>query len=311
MLASESNPREAIGSNNPPLARSISVEEGDFALSVTAFLQDEYQKQPTIVQALLDEATALMRDETGKLRDIPDDDVKGKVASLIKRMRDAAKVLEAAHGTEKQPYLRGGQACDQFFFGLIDKLQKRAKANNPGGADVLGRLLTEYDNRKLAAETERRRLIAEEETRKAIAAQAERDRLAREAYEAEAAAARARNPERKEEKVEAARDLQQQASAAAVEAEVTTQAAEAAHVEMLARPADIMRERHGDGTLTGMGTEKYAEIEDRTKLDMAALWPHIPLDALGKALNQWARLTDFRQPMEGAAIGRRNKSRVR
>lgn len=300
-----------IGDNRPPLARSIAAEEGDFALVTTAFLEDEYGKHGTIVQGLLDEATALMRDSNGDLKRITDDDTKGKVASLIKRMRDEAKALVGLHDKEKTPYLRGGQAVDQWFYGFVDRLARRDKNNRPGAADILNDLLTEYDTRKLAEEQERRRLIAQEEARVAREAQEAAAKAAREAEEARLAAERARKPESKEERAGEARAAEQAASQAAVEAQVTTQKAEEAHVATLAKPADLMRTRGDDGTLSTMAEEKYAEIEDRTKLDMAALWPYLPLPAIQTALNQWARLTDYRTPMTGAAIGRRNKSRVR
>ncbi len=44
---------------------------------------------------------------------------------------------------------------------------------------------------------------------------------------------------------------------------------------------------------------------------MAKLWPFIKFDAKQVALNQWAKSTDYREPMVGAKIGRRPKSAVR
>ena len=133
MTLSPSNVAEdrvvGIGDNKAPIAALISAEEGDFAQVTTAFLAEEYAKQRTITQSLLDEATALMRGADGKLKKIDDDDTKAKVVSLIKRMRDHAKALTAFHSKEKQAYLRGGQGVDQFFFGDIDKLSRRDKKN--------------------------------------------------------------------------------------------------------------------------------------------------------------------------------------
>lgn len=305
------NPIAVAGHNAPPLARSIAAEEGDFAAVTTAFLEEEYAKQPQIVQSLLDEAAALVRGPDGKLRPIGDDDTKGKVASLIKRMRDAAKALAAFHSKEKQPYLRGGQAVDQFFFGLVDKLAKREKRNRDGAADVLGGMLTDYDNRKLAEEQERRRREAEEAARREREAREERERQEREAEQARLAAERARKPETKEEKGHAALEAEQAASAARIEETVAAQRAEEARIDTLRKPADIMRNRGEDGTLSTVGQEKYAEIVDRAKLDLVKLGPYIPLDGLQKALNAWARATDYREEMPGASVGRRNKSLVR
>lgn len=317
-MSENDNPREIIGANNPPLGRSISAEEGDFALVATAFLEEEYAKQGPIVAALLEEARAIPKV-------IEDEGTKSKVTSIIKRMRDQAKLLVAAHGKEKQPYLRGGQAADQFFFGLVDKLARRTKTNNPGAADVLNNRLTDYDNRVLEAERLRRQREADEAAARAREAQEKAAREAAaevrrllEAEEAAAAAERARNPERKEEKAAIAETAQaavaEQAAktdTAKVEAAATFAQAQEAHIATLAKPADIMRTRGEDGTLSTMGTEKYADILDRTLLDKEKLWPYIKPEALASALTQWARLTDYNQSMPGAAVGRRNKSVVR
>jgi hypothetical protein len=303
-LSENDNPREIIGGNFPPLARSIAAEEGDFALVTTAFLEEEYAKQGPIVTALLDEA-----------RDVPkvieDADTKAKVASIIKRMRDQAKLLAAAHSKEKQPYLRGGQAVDQFFFGLVDKLTRRAKTNNPGAADVLNNRLTDYDNRVLAAEQAKRQREADEAARLARLAQQKAAEEAAAAEAARLAAERARKPETVAEKTTVAVAQEQVADQAKVEAVVTTAQAHEAHIATLAKPADIMRTRGEDGTLSTMGTEKYAEIVDRTLLDKEKLWPYIKQDAIASALTQWSKFTDYNQQMPGAAIGRRNRSVVR
>lgn len=298
------NERAVIGGNNPPLARSIAAEEGDFAATTTAYLQEDYAKQPDIVASLLDEARAIPKV-------IEDAETKSKAASIIKRLRDTAKALDAFHGKEKQPYLRGGQAVDQFFFGLIDKCVRRVKTNNKGAADVLNDRLTDYDNRVLAAEQARRAREAAEAARIAREAQEKAAREAREAEEARLAAERARKPEAIEQKTVAAQQQETVADAAKVEAVVTTARAEEAHIATLARPADIMRTRGDDGTLSTMGTEKYAAIVDRDLLDKAALWPYLPLPALETALRAWAKNTDYRTPMAGAEVGRRNKSVVR
>lgn len=298
------DPRLQVGANFPPLARSIAAEEGDFAAVTTAFLEDEYARQPQIVAALLEEAREIPKT-------IEDDATKARVVPLIKRLRDTAKAIEAFHSKEKQPYLRGGQAVDQFFFGLVDKLARRAKTNNPGAADVLNARLTDYDNRKLAEERARREREAAEQARLAREAQEKADREARQAEEARLAAERARKPETIAVKGEAARGQEAAADAAKVEATVSTARAEEAHIATLAKPADIMRSRGADGTLSTMGQEKYAEVVDRTKLDMEALWPFLPLKAIEQALTAWAKVHDYRKTMDGAEVGRRNRSVVR
>jgi hypothetical protein len=293
-----------IGHNKPPLARSISGEEGDFALVTTAFLNDEYAKQPAIVLALLEEARALPKT-------IEDDETKGKVTSLIKRLRDTAKALVSFHEKEKQPYLRGGQAVDQFFFGLVDKCAKRTKANNPGAADILNNRLTDYDNRLLAAAQAARDREAAEQRRLAQEALDKANREAAIAEEARLAAERARKPETQAAKQAVAAHAEAKADEAKVDAVVAAAKAEQTHMATFAKPADLMRTRGADGTLSTVGTEKYAEITDRTLLDIKLLAPYIKLEALQSALTQWAKFTDYNTPMPGAAIGRRNKSQVR
>jgi hypothetical protein len=307
----ELNPREKIGGNLPPIAAEIARYEGDFAAVTTAFLAEEYAKQPQIVAALMAEATALMRDENGELKKIEDDETKDKVKSLIKRIRDANKVLEAAHSKEKQPYLRGGQAVDQWFFGMMDKCVRRAKGNRAGAADILNDELTDYDTRLLEAERERRRKVAEEEAEKARKGQAEADRLAREARERQAEADRARKPQTVEQKQGVAAEVAAAASEAKVEAAISASKAEAAHVDTLAKPADIMRSRGADGTLSTMATEPYAVVEDEALLDKEALWPFVPLDAKEQAFRAWAKTNGYSKQMAGGKCGRKPKSLVK
>jgi hypothetical protein len=303
--------RLKIGGNSPPLARSIAAEEGDFALVVTAFLEDEYAKQPKIVQSLLEEARALMCDpETGKLKKI-DDETKGKVTSLIKRMRDTAKALNAWHDKEKQPYLRGGQAVDQFFFGWIDKLTRRDKKNKAGAADVLNDELTDYDTRILEAERERRRLAAAEEARIAQAAYDAAAKAEREAEDARLAAERARKPEIAEQKETVAEQKEAVASEAKVDAALAAGRAQEAHIATLVKPADIMRTRGADGTLSTMATEPFAVVENEALLDRDKLWPFIPLAAKEQAYRAWAKTVGYNQQMAGGTCGRKPKSTVR
>jgi colicin import membrane protein len=276
----------------------------DYAKDEVERLQGEYAETARAVDSLLEEFEDLP-DE------IADNAEKGIVASLIKRMRDTTKRIDGLRELEKMPYFRRGQGVDQFFNGLFDRLTRREKRNRPGAADVLQQRLTDYDTKLLLAEQERRRKEAAEAARIAREKQEAEARAAREAEERRLAAERARLPETRETKQEAAAAAEEVASAARIEAAVATDQAEAAYVDTLARPADIMRNRGADGTLTTMAREFYAEIEDAAKLDKNALWPFISLDAKEKALRQWAKNTGHRQQMPGAKIGDRPKSVVR
>lgn len=297
------NPRAVIGSNNPPLARSIAADDGDFALLVTAYLDEEYGGRSAIVESLLAEAREIPKE-------IDNDDTKGKVTSLIKRIRDEAIALESFHEKAKTPYKRGGQAVDQFFFGRIDKLRRRDKKNNPGAYDVLNNRLTAYDTRKLAEEQARREAEWRESERKRLAAEAAERQRAFEAEHARIAAERARAPAKVEEKASIADAAEQQAVAASIETKVATAAADDARYATLAKPAEIIRSRGSDGTLSTMATEKFAEIVDESKLDKEKLWPFIKLEAKEAALRAYAANTGYTAQMAGASIGKRPKSKV-
>jgi hypothetical protein len=163
----------------------------------------------------------------------------------------------------------------------------------------------------LAEEQERRRIEAAKAQALADAKRREEEQAAKEAEEKRLAAERARLPETRETKQAAAAEAQEVASAAKVEAVVAEAKAEEAYVDTLSRPADIMRTRTSTGTLSTMQTETYSIVENAALLDPMKLWPYIKFDAKQTALNAWAKSTDFREPMNGASIGRRPKSQVR
>lgn len=278
----------------------------DYAQEEINRLQQDYSHIGKAVDELLAEAA--------KFDVVSDESDKGKVTTLIKRIRDEAKRISGLHDLEKIPYLRRGQAVDQFFFGAEDKLAKRDRKANDGAADRLGRILTDYDTRVLAVEQERRRREAAEAAR--IAREAEDKRLAaeREATEGRLAAERARKPDTQAAKAEVARGAALAASEARVEDTVATAKAEDAYVDTLARPADIMRTRGDDGTLATMGTEKFAEVTDRNTIDLEKLRPYFTPDMLEKALRSYANSVaysnDASVQIAGARFGKKPKSRV-
>jgi hypothetical protein len=276
----------------------------DYAAEEIARLEQDY--------GYLGASVSDLRDEAAKIElPINDEATKGTVMSLIKRVRDQAKAIAGLHAMEKTPHLRRGQGTDQFFFRLEEALAKRERKAKNGIGDELGAALTDYDNRKLAEEMERRRQEAERLRREAEAkAKAEAEAL-RKAEEARLAAERARKAETQAAKGAVAQESGVQAAAAAAEATTAHDKAEEAYINTFAKPADIMRTRGTDGTLGTMKQEPYAEIVDAAKLQMELLWPFISIDAKEKALRSWARTTGHKVQMEGAAIGFRNKSRVR
>jgi hypothetical protein len=303
MNALAENPRERIGGNEPPLAKTISEQE-NFAQTVTDFLADEFK-------GAIDHADELLAEARELPKEIDGDQTKGKYTGLIKRIRDHAKKLDAYHEKEGTPYLRGKQAVDQFFFGPIDKLSRRAKANKPGAADILNDRLTAYDTRILAERQAELRRQADEAERIAREAQQRADREAREAEEKRQAAERARKPAHVESKSNAAAEAEAAAAQASAEAQASADQAERAHIASLAKAADLMRQRGDDGTLSTMATEPYALVTDDKLLDKEKLWPFIPLAAKEQALRAFAKNTGYTVKMEGASIGKKPKSQVR
>lgn len=297
------NPRATPGHNAPPLPKIISEQE-NFAQAVTDFLNDEFKESLELADALVNEARALPTEIDG-------DETKGRYVSLIKRVRDHAKKLAAYHEKEKTPYFRGGQAVDQAFFGPIDQLSRRVRTNRPGVADVLNDRLTEYDTRILREKQAQLQREAIEQARIARAAQEKADREALEAEQARMAAERARKPEIIEEKKAVADQKETTAGMATVEAQLATEQAQQAHIDTFAKPADLMRQRGADGTLSTMATESYAIIENSALLDKEMLWPFVPEAAKEQALRAWARNTGYTVPMVGASVGKKPKSAVR
>lgn len=275
-------------------------EERDRLLRDYAYLED-------MVADLVAKADSISVVDSQEVKDI--------VTGLIKEMREAYKRVKGVHETEKAPHLERGRASDSVFFGLMEKISRGTKKQAAEGvADRLNRILTDYDVRLLAQEQERRRKEAEEAARKAREAAEAQAKLEREAEAARLAAERARKPELQEAKAEIAEQKAEQASAAVVEATVSYAQAEESYIATLATPADIMRQRTASGALATMGTEKFAEITDRVKLDLEKLRPYIPLDALEKAVRKYADgcgySNDETCQISGARFGKRPKSRV-
>lgn len=307
------SPREQIGSNSGDV---------DYAKEESERLLRDYA--PTFRS--VDELLAEYGDIPEKLASQSD---KERTVSLIKRMRDTQKSILAYHELEKMPHWRRGQACDQTFFGASDKLAKRDRKQSDGAADTLGQRLTEFDLAELARENARRRQAALDLRKEADQAQAEAEVAAAELAaaekrqaEAEAAAARARKPENVAAHQQAAQAASAEANRAAeaiagasASVAVADARAEKAYIDTLARPADIMRQRHIDGSQSTMGTEKFATILDRDALDLEKLRPHFSLDALQKALNglaaSYGYSSDAALQIAGAKFGKRPKSQVR
>lgn len=297
------NPRARIGGNFPPLAQQIGTTE-DFAAHVKEYLDFEYREIARTATELLEEARALPTK-------ITNEDELGKTSALVKRIRDCAARAEGLRVKEGEPYLRGKNTIDQFFFAIIDRLAKRSKTAKAGGADILLARIGEWQDEQEAQERARReaeareaRRVAEEAQRKAAEEAAEAERLRLEAE-------RARKPETKQAKGAAAAAAEEQAAVTITQAEQAVDRAQEAHINTLAKPADLVRHRGESGALSTRAREFYALVVDESLLDRNKLWPFIPLAAKEQALRAWAKTTGHKTPMEGAEIGERAKPVVR
>lgn len=288
------NPRGVMGDNVAP----------DYAQEVTARMAADYAELTRSAEAALNEARELPKEVTNESS-------MGTFARIIVRLRDLSARASALHKKEKEPYLRGGEAVDQFFFGLVDKLARRNRTNKPGAADILQARIDSYVQAKAAEERRRR----EEEAR--AAAEAERKAAAerRAADEARAVAEEAARRARKAENIEAyeeqARILAGEAAQRAQEQEAARSASQDARASAAAPTADLIRSRTEEGHLVTAKREPFVEIVDEMALDASALWPFVKADHKLQALKAWAKVTQHRAPMAGAIIELRDRAVIR
>jgi len=234
------------------------------------------------------------------------------IGALIKNLRDQDNRLEAFREAEKQPFLRGGNAVDNFFHSLRDKIARRKKGDRsvkPGAIDILqGRIDVWQEQKRLA---ERARLEAERLEAARIARE-EQARLRKALEEAEAARLAAERARKEETKAAKAALADAQALAAAHAKALADLAAEKAKDAVMATEvsnADIVRVR-GDGT-NGAGVmltsrqEGYAILIDRALIDMDALRPYFTDFEIEKALRGWAKANGHKVQMSGADVGLR------
>ncbi|HEX5320604.1 MAG TPA: hypothetical protein VFW46_15680, partial [Stellaceae bacterium] len=179
-------PRAGIGHNMPPLADVVAEE-----------IAAERRRADELVQAAADSR-------------IENDDDAGKVATLIRMMRDHEKALDRAREERKRPFLESGRIVDAVFGAVLRPLVvARGGADGRGG---LGGMLTAWERKR------------EDETRR------ERERIEAERRAKEAEAERAR------QEAEAAR----RAGAGAVAAELAALRKQE-EADRLARQAEIVR----------------------------------------------------------------------
>ena len=269
-------------------------EAPDQAQIVTDRLAADYAALSDAVEALI--AT----DMPEAVTDASDLDA---ISAHVATLRDKDKDVKALRIAEKEPFLRGGQAVDQFFNDISYRLLKTMEA--------LSDRVTVYKRRQLAEERARR-AAEEAEARRAQEAASARLRAAAEAAEeAERAAARARKPEHIEAHKEVALDQNHIAEVARIDTIMATDAVHEATLATLAKPADIVRERTQSGRLVTMKQIGHAEIVNVDLLDLTTLRPFIKEEHLLMAVKAWAKQTGFKKQMPGALVEMREVSDIR
>jgi len=280
------NPRAIPGSNQAP----------DYAQRVTAEMAANYDTLASSVTAMLAHAKTLPATVES-----PEDSE--KLSKAVKNMGDADDRAEAFRVREKEPYLRGGNAVDQFFKGLQDRLRK--------GRAILTARVHVYNEKRRIAEENRR--LAELQKAREEADAAARKHAAEIAaqHEAEQAAARARRAENIEAHEQKAETHAVNAEGARVEAMIAQTIADDARIAALQKPAEMVRERFDSGILNTMAQVGYVEILDRDKLDMNKLRPYFKDTELLRALGMYAKATSHKKPMDGAIIEMRANTVIR
>ena len=223
-------------------------------------LQEEYK-------SLLERAKELETGFGNTPTVIEDEGMAMAVSDFVVQINSNLKNLEKARTHEKEFFLRGGREVDGFF-------KTAAKAINDAKAE-LARRLTVYHRAKEAEE----RRAREEEARKAAA---EAERLRKEA-EARAAALA------KEDELDSAIEAEKAAAEAAKRQEEARRAA-------AAKASELSRTRGDYGAVSSLKTFWTFSDLDRQTLDLEALRPHIPLDALERAVRSYIKAAGDSEP---------------
>jgi hypothetical protein len=292
------NPRASIGDNQGVdqaqiVADRLAIDYGQSVENVEQLLADA-EKLPTIVDS---DNTALL------------------LGATIKQLRDLDTRLESHRESEKQPYLRAGNAVDNFFHSLRDRIVRRRKNDRsvkPGAIDILQDRINIWQDAKIAEEKARLERERLEAARLAREEQARLAKLRLAAEEAERAVARARSEATKLERANEAAAKAEQEALARHQAALASEQAEEARLATLVKPADLSRVRSQDnGVLLTTAREGYAFVTDRAVLDLEALRPFFTDFELDKALRGWAKSTGHVRQLPGAEVGFRNKGVTR
>lgn len=287
---------------------NVNIDQGQI---VNDRLVIDYAEQRKTLDELLAEAAK-------RTPAVKSDDEAVARGSLIKRFRDLDGRLESHREAEKNPYYRACNAVDNFFFSMRDIIGKRKKNDRsvkPGITDIMQGEIDDWQNEKIAIEAARLAREKEEADRKAREEAARLRKLQEEAEERERAAARARSEETRKARQAEADAAHEKAAVAKAQAELAEEQAKEATAATFVKPADIVRVRgndsRGGGVMLTTAREGYATLTDRRLVNMEALRPYFTDAEIEKALRGFAKATDYKVEMAGAAIGTRNKGVTR
>lgn len=271
----------------PPIAENPRDHnrQADYAQGTAERLAMDYAELVANVERLL-ETSASLPATVEASEDI------ASISAHVVRLRDARGRVLAQHKDEKEPFLRGGEAVDAFFFSLRDNVTRDERE--------LKARVDRFKQRQLAEERRRREEAAAEARR--VEAQAAALRA-----EAEAAARRARN-------ADSIRQRQLEAEYARVEESLAQRETEAAELAALAKPSAMVSERFEGPERSGQVTMKkvpFVMIEDAALLDLERLRPYFKDEHLQFALRAWAKATAYAETMPGAIAEMRDTTVVR
>jgi len=186
---------------------------------------------------------------------IDSDDIAGRVSDFVKQLTALTKAAETKRTDAKEPYLEGGRNIDGFFRAITDPVAKTK--------DSVQKRLTTYLREK--EEQARQARMAEERKARETAEAARRE--AEELAKAAASAAQ----------LDAAIEAERSAEIAAADLAKAQAAADV-------KPAELSRTRGEYGSVASLRTEWVFDNIDRQNLDLEALRPYLPGDALDRAI---------------------------
>jgi hypothetical protein len=283
------NPREMIGSNNPPIDMPP-IPEQVGARITAAYAELEEQTAKTLLSA---------RDLPKEIADETDNE---KITTTVVDMRKIAKNAEAYRVKEKDPYLTSERLIDNYFKGIIGRLDK--------AMEILTARAHAWNKKKEAQE----RIRLETEQREAARiAEAATEKLRQEqaaANEAVAAAARARKPENIEAHEQKAEQHAENVAELRVDTLMALDKLQEASLAASVKTADIVRTRFDTGAMSTMAQISDVRIVDATKLNKDLLWPFIKEDHLLIALKAWAKTKNHQTSMDGAIIQMVDDTRI-